>query len=238
VRGALPENGALFAELRVLSAPLGEAGRVKVLYSYACVGTSYDNDLSLTGPARETNEVSACFTAANRDFRSRLAYGDMKRWSFEDDGTRRWHASVWGRLVNGMDFSARGEIADSRTSSDDDGNLADLSLQKQLKQVRSGVHVMWKDVDTIYSGTRFAWDGLLAVSANWALYWRFLVNDQFDVGEMLYSRLSYRPNNHIFLTFGYGRAVIGDGPYLLEDQDVELSRFGAALYTISLRGDF
>lgn len=233
----LPENGALFAELRLRSVRLANAGHLKFLCSYACVGESFYNDLGLAKPAQEATELATYFSAATVDLRARVAYGTSKRSHFESEETRRWHATLWGRLANQMDFSARGELVDSRTSTGY-GSFVDLMLQKQLKKVRSGVHVMWKDVDTIFSDTRFAWDGSLAASPNWGLYWRFLVNEQFDVGDMLFARLSYRPNNSIFFTFSYGRQVIGDGPHLLEDQDVELSRFGTALYTILLRGDF
>ena len=60
----------------------------------------------------------------------------------------------------------------------------------------------------------------------------------FDVNETIFARLEYRPSNRIFLTFGYGHSFVGDGPFLLEDPDFNLSGLESAVYTVTVRGDF
>jgi hypothetical protein len=239
VRGLLPEGGALFAEARLTSIRIPKQGQLKLVYNYAMIGDQFFNDLGLARDAQESNRFAAYFVAWDVDVNARLEYGSSKRTFFEDKDIQRWEASIWGRLANGMDYWLRGGATDTKTPDfDDEGNFAHAALYHQVKKVRSGVHAMWKDTDTIFSDKRFAWDGKLALSPNWGWYWRLILSNQFDVGEMLYTRLAYRPNNRIFVTFSYGRRVIGDGPFVLEDQDIELSRFSTAQYSLFLRGDF
>jgi len=239
LRSSLPKNGALFAEIRLTSVQVPKAGRLKLVYDYASIGDEFYNDLGLARGAQETNRLAGFFTASTVDLNVRLWYARSRRFAVEEKKSDRWHAALWGRFANGMDFNVRGELLDTRTQEyEDEGNFINVGVEKQVNKFRSGVHVMWKDIDTIYSDTRFAWDGKLALSPNWGLYWRFILSESFDVGQTLFTRLAYRPNDRIWVVFAYGREVIGDGPFVLEDQDVELSRFGSAQYTILLRGDF
>jgi len=239
LRGALPEGGALFADVRLTSFTIPNVGWLKFVYEYASIGDSFFNDLGLSQPAQETHHVGGFFGARKVDLNARLFYGRSQRFLFEDKKIDRWAAHLWGKFRNGMDFWVRGDLVDTETPLlSDRGSFVDVALVKEIREVRSGIHVMWKDSDTVFSDTRFAWDGKLRVSPNWGLYWRFILSEQFDVGQMLYGRISYRPNDRLFMILSYGRTVIGDGPYLLEDQDIELSRFSTAQYSILLRGDF
>ncbi len=239
LRSSLPKGAALFAEVRLTSVRVPKAGRLKFVYDYASIGDEFFNDLGLARGAQETNRLAGFFEASTVDLNARLVYARGERFYFEDKRIDRWDAAVWGRFANGMDFRVRGHVTDTRTPEfEDEGNFINVGVEKQVNKVRSGINVMWKDIDTIFSDTRFAWDGKLALSPNWGLYWRFILSESFDVGQTLFTRLAYRPNDRIFVIFAYGRKVIGDGPFILEDQDVELSRFDTAQYTILLRGDF
>lgn len=239
VRDVLPLGGAVFAEARLTSLDLGSVGWLKLVYDYAFVGQDFSNDLGLARGSQETHDAAAFFVARSVDLNARLRYGRANRFYYEDATTDRWDGSIWGKFANGMDFWLRGSTTYRATSgSYENANYVDTAIEKRIKEIRSAVHVMWKDAGTIFSSTRFAWDGSLPLSPNWAFYWRFILNEEFDVGQMLFSRLSYRPNDRIFITFSYGREVIGNGPYLLEDQDIELSRFSTAQYRLFLRGDF
>ena len=239
LRSSLPKTAALFAEIRLTSVRVPKAGRLKFVYEYASIGDEFFNDLGLARGAQETNRLRGFFEASTVDLYARLVYARGRRFHFEDKKIDHWHAALWGRFANGMDFRVRGDLTDTRTTEfEDEGNFINVGVEKQVNKFRSGINVMWKDINTIYSDTRFAWDGKLALSPNWGLYWRFILSESFDIGQTLFTRLAYRPNDRIWVVFAYGREVIGDGPFILEDQDVELSRFGSAQYTILLRGDF
>jgi len=236
---SLPKDAAFFADLRLTSIRIPKAGSFKFIYNYAFVGESFFNDLGLAAEAQQTNSLTGLFRSTQSELNGRLSFRRSERFFFEEKDIDRWEGALWGRFRNGLDFWLRGETIDTTTPGfEDNGNFVDVALQRELSKVRTAIHVMWKDIDTIFSDKRFAWDGKLALSPNWGLYWRFLVSSQFDLGDMLYSRLEYRPNDRLFFVFGYGRTVIGDGPFLLEDQDIELSRFSSAQYTLLLRGDF
>ena len=81
-------------------------------------------------------------------------------------------------------------------------------------------------------------DGKLVLSPNWGVHWWLAGGRDFDVNETIFARLEYRPSNRIFLTFGYGWSFVGDGPFLLEDPDFNLSGQESAVYTVTVRGDF
>ena len=67
----------------------------------------------------------------------------------------------------------------------------------------------------------------------------FIVTDEtLGMGEQPFLRLEYRPNNRLYMVASYGRQNIGDGPFVVEDRDVGLSRANDALYRLMLRGDF
>jgi hypothetical protein len=140
---------------------------------------------------------------------------------------------------NGLWVLARGAIEEvDEAGENQDQNFVHLGLERRIKEVRSGAHVMWKDVDSEYSARLFAVDAKFPLSPNWGLYWRTVISRDFDIADALYVRLSYRPNDRIFATFGYGRQDFGDAPYLIEDRDIDLARASSAMYVISIRGDF
>jgi|GEM_PF-2691290 len=234
----LPAGAAVFAEAR-LSAMGVKVGHLRAVYRYTVIGRRFFDDLGLRQPAQVSQTVRVYFLGNGVDLNSRLEYSHVARAYFENEDVDRWRGSVWGTFRNGLDFWIRANIiADVDPMFGEVGDFVHVGLRRQIKQIYSGAHIMFKDLDSIFSATRLAWDAKLALSPNWGFYCRFVLSDQFDVGQMLYTRLSYQPSDRIFLALGYGRSAIGDGPYLLEDQDIELSRFGSAIYTISVRGDF
>lgn len=239
VSGLLPNAAAMFAEGRISSLPIGRTGRVRLVYRYTLVGSEFFNDLGLLVGSQIRNTAAAYYVDTEVNVNARLVYNSIARLEFENSRTDKWDGGLWGTFRNGTEFLIRGSMRETDgVPYDDKGSLVHLALHHQLSKIKGGVHVLWRDIDTIFSATRFAWDGKFALSPNWGFYWRLVLSDQFDAGRTTYVRLAYRPSDRIFVTAGYGRSVIGDGPYLLEDGDIELSRFDSAVYRISLRGDF
>jgi hypothetical protein len=235
----LPDEAALFTELRISPIDLAGRANLKLVYAYRTIGSQFVNDLGVRRGAELDHTAAAYVQAKSVDLNGRLLWTVSERFDNENEDRIRVEASAWGVTRNGLWILARAAIDKIEDAAgDDDHNVVHLGLERRIKEVRSGAHIMWKDLDTEYSSRLFAWDAKFPLSPNWGLYWRAIIGSDFDVADAMYVRLSYRPNNHIFATFGYGRDDIGDAPYLIEDRDVDLARASSAVYVISIRGDF
>jgi hypothetical protein len=236
----LPDGGAVFAEARFNAIPISEIGDLKFVMNYVALGKGFINRLGITQSSVIGHTTSAYFFAKKVNLNARLVYYSSARAAFEIEERERVEGSLWGMLRNGIEFFVRGAVSrvDDLTGFEDDRNYVHGALRHRSKKMESGVHVMLKDLDTVFSDKRFAWDGKIALSADVALRWRFALNKDFRGDDAVFARVEYRPSNRIFAHLSYGRSYIGDGPFLLEDRDLNLSRSSSAAYTISLRGDF
>jgi hypothetical protein len=236
----LPNGAAALAECRVSPIPVGHSGDLKLVWRYSAIGEDYRDDHAAQRPGEVAQTAAAYFTAKSVNLGGRIRYLNAVRFGAEDEERNAGEGGVWGRLRDGIDFLVRGRIdhIDHRFTPDSRSNFVHAGFHYRIREVYTGAHVMWKDVDTIYSQRLFAWDGKLALSPDWGFHWRLMTRGDVDIGKAVFMRLEYRPNDQIFLTFDYGRSAIGDGPFLLEDRDVAQTPWSTALYVVSLRGDF
>lgn len=236
----LPEGGALTAEARIKSRPLRGLATVRLVYRYSAAGKDFVNDFGPSAGARVEHTAAAYVRARDVSLDGRLRFRSSTRWRFENEERQTWDAAVWGMLRGGVEFFLRGGVGrvDDRFGFDSERNFVHFALHHRMKKMEGGAHIMWKDLDTIFSERRFAWDGKLALSPDWGLHWRFAAGRGTSVSKAVFSRLEYRPNNRIYAALGYGGDFLGDAPYLLEDRDLDASGPRPAVYTISVRGDF
>ncbi len=236
----LPQGSSLVAEARLGGISLRDQVTARLVYRYTATGSEFVNDLGQPGGSRIGHTAAAYFRSRRVSLDGRLRYRNHVRVRLESEEQESWEAAVWGMLRSGVEFFVRGAVGEVKDQFgfDSESNFIHLAVHHRMKKMRSGAHVMWKDLDTIFSERRFGWDGKLAFSPDWGLHWRFTVARGTRVREVLFSRLEYRPNNRVYATFGYGRDFLGDAPYLLEDDDLSLSNPRSAVYTIAVRGDF
>jgi hypothetical protein len=236
----LPDGGAVSAEARFKAIPLRQVGDVSLVTSYVAMGRAYVNNLGTDRNSVIGYTTSAFFFAKNVSLNARLVYHSSARAAFEREKRDGLEGSLWGMLRNGIEFFLRGGISrvDETAGLEDDHNFLHGAICHRTKKLESGVHVMLKDLDTVFSEKRFAWDGKLVLSPDIAVRWRLVLDRDFRGNDAVFARIEYRPSNRIFAHFSYGRSYLGDGPFLLEDRDLNLSRSGSAVYSISLRGDF
>jgi hypothetical protein len=149
-------------------------------------------------------------------------------------------ASAWAALKNNMECFLRAGVGriDDGFVYDTKKNYVHGAVRYRVTRFMTGVHVMWNDLDTVYSERRFAWDGKLAINPNWGFHWRMLLRRDYQVGQSALFRLEYRPDQRIFAYVGYGRDYYGNNPFVLEDRDIGLTREPVGQWVVMLRGDF
>ncbi len=236
----LPRGGAAFAEVRVSQLAVSHRGDVDLVWRYDAVGDEFVNDLGSRGSSGVGQTAGAYFDARDVSVNAKLLYHASARSRLENEERKWLDAGVWAALRNGMDCFVRagaGEIDDGSASRAKD-NFIHGALEYETNKMRTGVHAMWSDFDTDYSGEKFAWDGKLAITPDWGFHWRFLVGRDYAVGQTAFFRLEFRPSNRLYASVGYGPSYLGDDPFLLEDREIGLLRDGPSRYTISMRGDF
>jgi hypothetical protein len=236
----LPTGGAGIAEVRISPIRIRDIGNVRITWRYEAIREEFLSDLGSGNGNGIGHTTAAYFRSGASSLNARILYHTSVRSVLEHEKRRRVDAGVWGILKNGLSFLIRGstgEIED-RFVLDSKQNFIHGALRYQTKKIRSDAHIMWKDLDTVFSERRFAWDGRVGLSPDFGLHWRLLLSRDFDVGRSAYWRLEYRPNNRIFAYLSYGRSFLGDDPFVLEDRDLGLARAGTSQIMMSLRGDF
>lgn len=236
---ALPAGGAFLAELRASEIQVRNRARLKFTYLYTAAGSEFVNDVGWNHGAQVGHTASAFLQANDVDINGRLRYHTSQRFNLESETRDVVEGSVWGALRAGVWVVARGALAEiEEDGSPEDHNLIHLGAERRIKELRSGVHFMWQDLGTLFSERRFAVDAKFPLSPNWGFYFRLIAARDFDLAQTSFARLDYRPTDRVFATLSYGRGDLGDGPFLIEDADIDLARGDTAVYRISIRGDF
>ncbi len=236
----LPDDGAFFAEARLAAFPVRNWGWLRLAHSYFSVGKAYVGDLGARQGEGTGYTTGIYFVADSVSLNGRLVYTRRVRSAFESEKLEKLEASLWAGLKNGSDAFLRGAIGKTVDALpfETKENFIHAALRWRLRKLRSGVHLMLKDLDTIFSERRLAWDSRLVLGGGLAFYWRMILSRDFDAHEAIYARLSFRPTNRLFAVLSYGRPFLGDGPYLLEDPDIGTCGDLSPIYCFSLRGDF
>ncbi|MEJ2720845.1 MAG: hypothetical protein P8181_06845 [bacterium] len=236
----LPAGGAAFGEARLTSLRWAGVGSFRLVWRYEAVREDFVNRLGLAGTSRTGHTGGVYFAAEKVSLTGRLRYLKNRRSVFDTEEDDALEASAWAALKNQMECFLRAGLGriDDGFVYDTKKNYIHGAVRYRDKRFLTGVHIMWKDLDTVYSERRFAWDGKLAVNPDWGFHWRFILRRNYDIGQSALFRLEYRPNNRLFAYLGYGRDYCGDAPFLLEDADVALTRAPAGHWIVMLRGDF
>ncbi|MBP2681775.1 MAG: hypothetical protein H6Q78_1638, partial [Candidatus Krumholzibacteriota bacterium] len=236
----LPGAGAASAEVRVRSIPLSARGEMDLVWRYDAVGEAFADELGSTVPSGVGQSVGAYFLAKDVSVNARMLYRSRVRSALENEEGDWLDAGVWAALENGSEGFLRGGVGkiDDESVFDTKRNFVHGAVRHRTRRIDAGAHVMWSDAGTAYSAMGYAWEGKLALNAEWGFHWRLLLSRDYAVGQTALFRLEYRPNNRIFAYVGYGRPYLGDDPFVLEDRDLGLLREGFSEYTIAVRGDF
>jgi hypothetical protein len=236
----LPPGGAAFAEVRIASLPATKRGSIDLVWRYDAVREDFACDIGGTGAPGVGQTAGAYFTARGVSLNANALYHTNTRRAVEHEKTDWFDAGVWAALKNGMECYVRGGAGDIEGGPVPlvQESFVHAGVRHRAKRVTAGVYAMAYDFGTDYAGTRYAWDGKLAINSSWGLHWGFLFSNDYASSRSALVRLEYRPNDRIYASVGYGEPAIGDAPYALEDRDIGLMRGDFSRYTISLRGDF
>ncbi|UCH82661.1 MAG: hypothetical protein JSW50_09255 [Candidatus Latescibacterota bacterium] len=236
----LPAGGAAFGEARLTSLRWNGVGSFRLVWRYEAVREEFVNHLGLPGTSRVGHTGGAYFVAEKASLNARLRYIKGTRSVLETEDNDAVEASAWAALKNNMECFLRGGLGriDDGFIYDTKKNYIHAAVRYRVTRFLAGAHVMWKDLETVYSERRFAFDGKLAINPNWGFHWRFIMRKDFQVGQASIFRIEFRPNQRIFAYLGYGREYYGDNPFVLEDRDIGLTRSLAGRWVVMLRGDF
>jgi hypothetical protein len=236
----LPDEGALFAEARLAGMPVRQWGTVNLVHRYFALKRSFAGKYSEAGSGTAGYTTGAYFLANQISLNGRLVYNKSVRSRLEDETRENIEASAWARLKNDSELFLRCGIGEASGSLPfvAKENFIHGAWQYGKKRLRTGVHFMLKDLDTIFSERRFAWDSKLSFGGNMAIYWRAVIAHNAKPRDAIYARFEYRPSRRLFLTAGYGRSIFGDDPFLLEDADIQAMSEVTPQYAFTIRGDF
>jgi hypothetical protein len=237
---SLPESGALLAEFRVRRVPVRNTGLWSFVYRHQSLGDAYVNRLGTVGRARTLNSAGLYYSARKVAIDGGLVYTRWKRTRLDDKTHDRLLARARGLLKNGMEVILRGGYAttDDELGYETKNDYVHAILGRHGRKIRSGVHVMLKDIADGPLNEMVAVDATFNLTATVALYGRVMTGQSVTSSDAVYWRFEIWPADYIFATFGYGRDYVGDDPFLLEDPDLGRRGEGEGVWFVTVRGDF
>lgn len=235
---ASPENSATFLEARLARTRIGDAATFAGVYRYGRVGETYTNDLASTPAGTELHRLGLYVSHRQYALDGRVVLFDAERRAAEYE-ERGVAASARAFLKDNSEMNLRGAVLD-RTR--DDGadrttGWGHAIYRRSLQRFMGGVEALVDEIgaDAV---TRVGVETRINWSATSALYLRWIASGAVERSDAVYARLEFRPTARTWVTFAYGRAVVGDGPYFLEDDDALPTVHTEDVFTIVVRGDF
>jgi hypothetical protein len=239
--GASPENSAAFFEARLARSSIGRAAVLAGVYRYGRVGDAYTNDLASLPAGTELHRLGLYVSHRRYALDGRVVLFDAERSAAGYAGydERGVAASARAFLNDNSEMNLRGAVVDATR---DDGEerttgSAHAIYRRSLQRFMGGVDALVDEIgaDAV---TRVGVETRINWSATSALYLRWIASGAVERSDAVYLRLEFRPTARTWVTFAYGRAVVGDGPYLLEDDDALPAVDTEDVFTIVVRGDF
>ncbi|HXV12825.1 MAG TPA: hypothetical protein VEC56_01335 [Candidatus Krumholzibacteria bacterium] len=232
---AAPENSATFVEARLARSRIGSSAVLSGVYRYALAGAAYANGLASLPAGTELHRLGLYLSHRRYALDGRLVLFDADH-AYDERGVA---ASARAFLKDNSEMNLRAKIVDATR---DDGEerttgSAHAIYRRSLQRFMGGIDALVDDigadaVTAVGVETRINW------SATSALYLRWIASGAVERSDAVYARLEFRPTARTWVTFAYGRAVAGDGPYLLEDDDALPTAGTEDVFTIVVRGDF
>lgn len=237
---SMPASGAAFGEARLADIPFRGWGQFDLVTRYRATGPDYVDDLGSSAPGVVDQTSGVFFRHRERALDARVVYHEIVRSRLQSLRVERLEADVRAVLASGYDAFLRGAVGHRQSNGvpRENDNFIHAALARRESRWEAGVHAMVRDIQDGTFTTRYAFDGRVNWTATTAIYGRVVSSGSDGGGDAAYLRLEFRPVDHVFATLGYGRAAIGDGPYLLEDPDIGPTGAAESVYTITVRGDF
>jgi hypothetical protein len=235
----LPLSGAFYAEARLDSIPLGSAAVLDFIPRYFAVKGDFHDDLGMRSREGVGYSLAAYVHARDVFLDGKLEAGRVVRTVSENEETEFLEAELRGGLKGGIDYVFRGGTRSTTDRLDESRSNRVLgAVSFHSKNMRNGIHFMARDIDTDYFSKNFAWDSRIVLNPEFAFDIRMVLTQRASVDDAVFMRVEFRPTQHIYAYFSFGRAYLGDSPFLLEDSDLAVMGYDSKSYTLSIRGDF
>ena len=235
-RAAAPDNSATFAEVRANRVAVGADGWITATLHYDLAGADYVDDLSSRRPG--TLDRAAWLDWSHRRYAvdARLALREETRFEFLDATRRALELSAHAFLHDNSGVLVRAGVARDDADGGEDAGLVHVGYGRGLQRFSGRVDAMVDRIG-VASVASAGVEGRVNWSATSALYLRWIVRDAPPWTQAVYARLEFRPTKRTWFTVGYGRAVVGDDPYFLEEDDWVPAPDSDGVLTITVRGD-
>jgi hypothetical protein len=234
-RAAAPENSATFAEIRANRIAAGADGWITAAGRYELVGAEYVDDLSSRRPGTVAGEAWLDWSHRRYALDARLALRNQTRFEFLDASRRSIELCTRAFLRDNSGVLARGGLSRDDLDGQKREGFVHFGYGRGLQRFSGRVDAM---ADHLGAGAiaSAGVEGRVNWNATSALYLRWIVRDATPA-QSVFARLEFRPTRRTWLTVAYGRDVVGDGPYFLEDEDSPPPPGADGVLTITVRGD-
>jgi hypothetical protein len=237
---SLPADADAFGEIRVRDVAFRDRVRVDFFHRYRATGSRFAPALSGGVPGVVANTTGLFFSHRELALDGRLVYRTRVRSALINQTTEHLEAYARAVLTDGTEVYLRGAAGYRETPGGgrSDDHFVHAAWKRSMRRLEAGVHLMVIDDGGGELERRFALETRMNWSASIALYGRVIAADEAGSRGAAYCRLEVRPAGHVFATLAYGRGFVGDGPYVLEDPDIDAAGDIEPVYTFSVRGDF
>ena len=237
---SLPDNAALYAELRLMRVPIKNTGLWSLIGHYQSLGDGYINNLGTIRRGETEGTVGLYYSAAKKSIDGRLEYTRWDRTRYDDKKQQRTGASVRGLLANGFEIVLRG--AHTRTVDELGWTTNDgygyAALRRYGRKVESGILFMLQNIPNDGLDERLGIEARFNFTGAVSWYGRLITSERATSSDAIFWQFEIRPTDMVYAALGYGRDYIGDEPFVLLDPDIGQRDTREAVYFVQVRGDF
>jgi hypothetical protein len=235
-RAAAPENSATFAEVRANRVAVGADGWLTATLHYDLAGADYVDDLAARRPGTVARGAWLDWSHRRYALDARLAWREETRFEFLEATRHSLELSAHAHLRDNSDMLVRAGVARDDAHDGEDAGLVHVGYGRGLQRFSGRVDAMVDRIG-VASVASAGVEGRVNWNATSALYLRWIVRDAPPWTQAVFARLEFRPTRRTWFTVGYGRAVVGDDPYFLEENDWAPAPDSDGVVTFSVRGD-
>ncbi len=236
-----PDNARVALEARLARRRVREVGEVDVIARYAFTGERFVDDLASADPPGSLDRaVVVAFAHARRALDVRAAWRHRERWGAASLDDERVVLTATARLAHGADAWMRASLATRRAGAATEApRWIGAGYERRTGAMAAGMHAMWLDEVGGGDELRTAADMRLDVGKRTQLVARLVqAAGRADVRRSGVVALQVRPAPHAFAVIAWGRPEAGDGPWPLEDPDLERGATLENRIVFTLRGEF
>jgi len=235
----LPENSVVLVEAHT-GGTKTRLGKFDAVHRYRATGQEYTDPISAVAPGEVRTQTGIYWNHDRYAVDGFVVFDEWRRKTAQLQTSQRLIVHGRASLRDGSEGVLRAVFEDNSDSGGDFGDESFLhaSWGRHLRKLSTSVHVLAGRIDRGEFGSRFAAETRFNATASTSFYGRLVTDESKGSNDAVYIRIEFRPLDHVFASFGFGRSFIGDDPYVVEDPDIGMTGEADRVYTMTVRGDF